>query len=241
MAGQVKGRRHYRMKVVPHRPGMLAVAVLVAFVMLVVSIGAAYWFGSRQLAEELATTSSDLRDYQERAMRAESELTEIRERLTFVERTRLLDQQAAQNAQQLVSELRQQLSVMERDNALYRQVMGSADQSLPQLMVLRWAVMPTDVKGYFHYELDVGVTGGDGESTGILLDLVLLDEQQDGQVAEQKVLDSESVDLRYLHRLSGFLTVPDSFAPDEVRIRVADRSAILEDIEFESQWVLRQE
>jgi hypothetical protein len=240
MAGNLKGRRHYRMKVVPHRPGMQLLAVMVVSALVFAAIGAAYWFGYQQAAGELGTARQDLADFQRRAVRAESELSEVRERLTLEERTRLLDQQAAQNAQQLVSDLRQQISVIERDNALYRQVIGSMGQTQPELIVLRWDVMPTEVSGYFRYELDVAMSGAAGESAGILLDLDLLGEQQ-GQMVELGVLESQAVELKYLHRVSSFLAVPDGFSPDKVRIRVADRSARVSDIEFESQWVLARE
>ncbi|ALO47123.1 DUF6776 family protein [Pseudohongiella spirulinae] len=240
MAGNVKGRRHYRMKVVPHRPRMQALAVLMAVALLLFSIGGAYWLGYQRTANELTAARVVQADFQRRAVQAENELSEVRERLTFVERTRLLDQQAAQNARQLLSELRQQLSTTERDNALYRQVLGTTGQAQPELLVLRWEVRATDVPGYFYYELDVGMTGSNGESADILLDVDLLGQQLD-QAAAIKVLESHAIALKYLRRLSGFLIVPEDFEPDKVKVRGAGRSASVPDIEFESQWVLKQE
>lgn len=240
MAGTVKGRPHHPMKVVPHRPWVRVLTILATFVLFFVSAVASYWYGDQQAASELADARQHLADFQRRAVRAESELSELRERLTFEERTRQLDQQAAQNAQQLVSELRQRLSVAERDNALYRQVMGLTSQTRPELMVMRWEVMSTDVPGYYLYELDVAMAGAGGEPLEILIDLDLLGEQQ-GQVTELRVLDSQSAELKYLHRVRDFLTIPDDFEADRVRIRLADKVSGVSDTEFETEWVLTQE
>lgn len=240
MAGTVKGRPHHPMRVVPHRPGLRVLTVLAALAVLVASAVASYWYGDQQAARELAGARLQLADFQRRAVQAESELSELRERLAFDERTRQLDEQAAENAQQLVSDLREQLSVSERDNTLYRQVMGLADQSPPELMVFRWQVMPTDAPGYYVYELDVAMAGTGGESSDVLLEIDLLG-RQGGQAAELRGLVSQTAELKYLLRVRDFLTVPADFEADRVRVRLVDKAARAADTEFETQWVLTQE
>lgn len=242
MAGTVKGSKQVRMTVVPYRPWRRTViTTLLTAGAFVLGVGA-FLTGYHRGAETQTSLEARLGQQQGQNELAETELAQLREQLAIFQRMRQVDVQVDEQAQANVAALTARLNQLEHDVGLYRQVMSLPSETAV-LSVLDWELNATELSNSYHYRLTLAVSGSNGEQITVAPDIQIA-----GVINEAEVQFSLSdlgvpadasrtiLSFNYMHRVTGFFSLPDGFQPDEVTISLMDTDGVYEAATRSISW-----
>lgn len=143
---KVKGSRHYRLKVVPHRPVRNALFMFLAVTIIAAALVGTYFYAQARTASVLIS------EEQATALRAElakanADAQDLRQQVTKYQLNAEVDRQATDEIRRQVISQREQIAALERDVAVYRIMTSSRNNNPHGISFGVFSVTPVVVDG----------------------------------------------------------------------------------------------
>lgn len=238
---RVNGSRIEKLVVVPHRPWRLLLSRIVSVVLIVSLVVGAFLYGRTDGFQRDRATSGQVSELRSALSERESEVNQLRQRATVLERGAEVDREAAERVRQTNRSLRDEVAALEQEVRLYRSIMAP-DENGVGLTVDEFTVQQTGAQSY-RYLLMMTHAGSDGSwlegSVGV--NIIGENEEGDREVYSLSDIspDVDRVDIRiryrYFQEIRGELTFPEGFTPQQVRIvaQVTGNRAATRDVELD--------
>lgn len=236
---KVKGSRHYRLKVVPHRPirnafiaGLLVIAIILALV-------GTYWYSHHRTASKLIS-EDQAKELRTELANVTAEAQDLRQQVTKYQLNAEVDRQVTDEIRHQVVVQREQIAALERDVAVYR-IMTSPKNSNPQgisfgvfsvtpvaddgspanlqrikLAIQKLAEGDTEFKGELQFMV-VGQRGGKEEK----IPLYQLEQVRRDLVPLTEVIPLQ---FKFFQNIEADVHIPDGFVPSRVELSVRSAS-----------------
>jgi len=233
----------HRFAIRPHRPWRDLLEAGLVFVLL----GIAGYVVLDQRINELHRSIAELRQGNARLTKSNTRLaadnTVLRKRAIVLERSRGVDDGAyAEVDQRLVALQRENLD-LRRQVAFYRGVVRPASGSVVSIQRL---LIEPDGAGGFRFELVLTRGRNDGKVVAGTVGLSVVGEvdghRQRLKLAELSGTGGPGLEFRfkYFQRLQGHLSLPESFRPQQVSVRVVAAKANKVLVEKDFAWFVTQ-
>lgn len=234
---------HYRFAIRPHRPWRDLLEAALVFVLL----GVAGYVVLEQRIDELRRSVTELKRGNAQLARTNTRLgvdnTVLRKRAIMLERDRGVDNGAyAEVDQRLVALQRENLD-LRRQVEFYRGVVRPAPGGLVGIQTL---VIEPDGGGAYRFELVLTRGRNDGKVVAGTVGLSVVGEmdghRQRLKLAELSAPGDPGLEFRfkYFQRLQGHLSLPESFRPQQVSVRVVAAGANKVLVEKDFAWFVTQ-
>lgn len=249
---KVKGSRHYRLKVVPHRPIRNAL-IASLFVAAVIAALVGTYFYSHYRTASMLISAEQAKELRTELEKVNAEAQDLRQQVTKYQLNAEVDRQVTDEIRHQVVTQREQIAALERDVAVYR-IMTSPKNNNPQgisfgvfsvtpvaddgspanlqrikLAIQKLAEGDTEFKGELQFTI-VGLRGGQEEKIPL---------SQIEQVREGVAPLTETIPLqfKFFQNIEADIHIPDGFVPSRVELSVrsaAKRKPIV--MEGQLEW-----
>jgi len=232
---KVKGSRHFRLKVVPHRPVRSALIITALIIAVILAVVASYLYAERRTAATLLSPE------QAQAMRAEvakltEEALELRQQVAKYQLNSEVDRQAAEEMRQQAVARRIKIAALEREIAVYRMMSSSKNNNPQGISFGAFSVTPASGEGAsvdgFHIKLAIQkLTESDSEFHGELQFVVV--GQRDGkeeriplyQLVQGKadavpLVEKIPLEFKFFQNIEADVLLPEGFVPNRVDLSV---------------------
>ena len=224
--------RQHRLVVKPHRPGRQLLLLLIACLVAATGAWVAFRYGQwQEIYDHMTLRRSRNEDARAVLDRLTTENSDLKQRVTILERAAQIDKEADQRLHQHIRQLQDEAYELREEVEFYRKVVGAAKDG-NELRVQAMRVEPMGEEGRFQYKLvltnlskDDKVTRGHAE--------IEVSGKSGGQPQKFRVTTTKDgsrtaalgFSFVHFHRLEGDFTLPSGFLPESVRVVVLEGGA----------------
>jgi hypothetical protein len=242
----VKESKQYAMTVVPHRPYVKALKILLFCVIFVLSVAASYFAGHYyNIGFSGATTA----EYDELNARYKLELiksAKLEQQVANLKLATEVDRKANKEVRAKVVELETQLADLKQNNTFYRSLMRPAAGD-KGIVVDPPSVVPKNTAGEYAFNIVVKQIVAQHQQVSGYLTLVLVGKQsgEPATLALKDISDDISderirLNFKYFQRIEGDMTLPKGFVPDKIEMQVVIQNPKKAVIDKKFGWLVKE-
>lgn len=221
---RVNGSHIDNLVVVPHRPWSLLLARLASVAVIVGLVVGSFVYGRTDGLQHDRVTGAQLNELRAALSEAQESVTMLRQRLTIVERGAEVDREAAEQVRRTNRNLRDEIATLQQEVRLYREVMAPEDNGVG-LAIDEFSVEALGGNRY-RFLLMMTHAGSDGTWLEGSVGVNITGENEQGEREVYTLMDVspdiDRVDIRlryrYFQDITGEITFPEGFIPQQVRI-----------------------
>jgi len=227
----------------PRRRNFIATLLLVSLSLMLASA----FLAGRHIATTERTEALNERDQlEEKWVNREEDLTLLQQQLANLKLGTEIDKAATEQVRHELNSLRNSIAGLEEEIAFYRSLMDP-DAEKKGLDVRSFAVFHRQLDGPFEFKLIIQQLGPNHPliKGHVSLDIV---GQLNGEakvwsvskLSEQYNADRIKLRFRYFQNISGELTLPDGFVPQQVRIVATAQTNKQQPVEKSFDWIIEK-
>lgn len=223
------------------RPGLWVLNTVLLLCAIALMIWLAFAYGQRAAGYDKSEAILYIKDLERQITELQSQNV-INERQTVIlERNSTIDDGASEQLKVLLSEAQAESLELRKELAFYKSIVSPGD-SKRSLMIQAIQLKPGASSGVYQYQLTVSQRGrNDNLARGTIE--VLLEGAEGGLTKEIKLSEiSEEAKpplrfgFKYFQKFSGTMTLPETFQPEFIRVKVKPSTGKLDSIDDQYSW-----
>lgn len=226
--------------IVIQRPVLWVVGLFLLTGALLLMVWGAYEYGRYSAGYDSSGSSQYIVNLEKALNEAKAEIVETRRQASMLERNRQIDEDASKQVQQSLVKAQEEVLALKKDLAFYKSIV--APELGNRSIAIQTFELKPDSEGNFQYKLMVSQRGrNDVFARGTIK--ITIEGKKQGTATTLKLSDISNdtkkvmkFGFKYFQNFEGTLTLPETFKPDSVHVRVNPKSGKLKPIDEQFAW-----
>ncbi len=230
-----------RILITIQRPGVWAMNFLLLLCVIALMIFIAFEYGQRVAGYDKTEAINYIEGLELQILNLKMENTESQRQATMLERNSTIDGGASDQLKISLTEAQAETLELKKELSFYKSIITPGDTKR-SLMIQTIQLKPDAVNGVYQYQIMVSQRGRNDRFARGSIDVVLggssAGQEQIIKLSEvsQDVKNPISFGFKYFQKFSGTMTLPETFQPEYMRVKVKPKSSKIDPIDEQFAW-----
>lgn len=229
-----------RILITVQRPALWVASFIVLLMCVVGLVFVAFEYGQKLAGFDKGEAMNYIDDLQQQLEDEKSKNTESQRQAAMLERNSVIDSDATKQLKKSLNEAQEESLELKKELSFYKSIVAP-EQDKRSLAVQTIQLKP-DPKGGYQYKIMVSQRGRNDLFTRGVIE-VTFEGSRDGQATtlklsevSSKVKKPLSFGFKYFQNFEGTMTLPATFLPEFIRVKVKPRSGRIASIDEKFAW-----
>jgi len=229
-----------RMLITIQHPARWLFGFFIILVAIALLIWSAYDYGRNVAGYDRAEAISMTDELQQQLEDARGEITENQRQAAMLERNNMIDGDVSEQLKESLTQAQAEVLELKKELTFYKSIV--TPEQTKRSVAIQTIQLKEDEQGRYQYKIMVSQRGQNSSFVRGSIDVSIIGEQQ-GQVTTLKLASVSKegkkqtrFGFKYFQKFEGTLTLPESFRPDNMRVKVRPRSSRIDPIDEQFAW-----
>lgn len=229
-----------RVLITIQRPGLWVLNLLIMLGVIALLLWAAFMYGQRVAGYDKSEAIGYIEGLEQQIVDLRVQNTESQRQAAMLERNSTIDDGASDQLKISLTEAQEEVLELKKELAFYKSIIAPGESK--RSLMIQTIQLKTDVNGDHQYKIMVSQRGRNDNFARGSID-VTIGGSEAGQVKVIKLSDVSKdaknpigFSFKYFQKFEGSMTLPATFQPEYMRVKVKPRSSKIDPIDEQFAW-----